>query len=190
MIGKTNISTLYQKFLTKRAIYRFTLFELLVVIALVGAAFGLIAIQVPKALKKERFETTIEQVIAKISLAQELMIDYHTDVDLTFAEQPKGVACHITVNQPLPAKLTSHLSKHQLIEGIDTIAFNEKPSQVIHLLFDATLGATPKGRFFLAAKECKATLILRGFPSKILRGNHEIIKEDNPLYPEEILYTL
>ena len=168
----------------------FTLFEILIVISLIAISFGFTAIQVPKALKKERFETAVEEVIAKISLATELMLDYRMDVVLIFSQKEGELFYDFKLNQPIPPKLNAKLKRNPKIKGIEKIAFDGKPCQTIGLLFDGTLGAISRGGLHLEGNGQEAHLLLRGFPSKIIRGNNDLSKEASPFYPEEILSAL
>jgi len=168
----------------------FTLLEMLIVIVLISTSFSVIAIQIPKALKMERFEVAVEAVIAKITLAQELMLDYRTDVTLTLAQDKRGIRCDFKLDQPMSRKVKAKLKKNLAIRGIETIAFNGEPTPAVDLLFDGTLGATPRGRLLLGSKKHKTTLILQGYPAKILREDDNLAEETHASYPEEILSTL
>lgn len=168
----------------------FTLLEMLIVVVLIAGASSVIAIQIPKALKTERFEAAAEAVIAKINLAQALMLDYHTDVTLILTQDKRGVRCNLKLDQPIPRKVKVKIEKNIEIRGIETLAFNEQPARTIHLLFDATLGTTPRGKLLLESKKQKTTLILQGYPAKVLRKDDNFAEETHALYPEEILSSL
>lgn len=162
----------------------FTLLEILLVIALIGLTFGVLSIQFPKALREESFERGIDQVKAKIALAQELMLNYQTDVVVQFTPSEEGLLCSIKTQTPLSQSLENHVNRHAVIKGIDQVEFGENRETMLY--FDGTLGATPKGKLLLKNKKREAILTLKGFPSLIQRGDH-VVQETPATYPEKIL---
>ncbi len=166
----------------------FTLMEILLVVALIGLTFGAISFQFPKALRKETFEQGVDQVKTRIALAQELMLNYQTDVVLKFSydDEKKGMRCFIQATKPLSDKLKRSVNRNQLIKGIEEVAFEDSGALEVDLHFDGTLGATPRGRLVLKGHNREAILTLKGFPSHILRGDH-VAEESQATYPEEII---
>lgn len=169
----------------------FTLLEILLVVALIGLALGAISIQIPKALSGETFERGVDQVKCRIALAQELMLNYQTDVFLEFEhdEEEKGMRCVIHTGKPLSEKLKNNVNRHSVVKGIEKVEFGEISADNVVLHFDGTLGATPKGVLILKGKNREASLTLKGFPSHILRGDH-VAEESKAAYPEEILSVI
>ncbi|MCH9626854.1 MAG: hypothetical protein S4CHLAM2_04850 [Chlamydiales bacterium] len=159
----------------------FTLLEMLLVIALVGLTLGVVAIQAPKALKGETFESGIDQVKTRIALAEELMLNCQTDVQLTFEpeEQGKGLICKLKTDKPVPSRLTREIERHAHIKGVDRVE-----PRVLH--FDGTLGASPKGTLLIKGGNREVILTLKGFPSHILRGDH-VTEDSQATYPETVL---
>ncbi|MFZ0565744.1 MAG: prepilin-type N-terminal cleavage/methylation domain-containing protein [Chlamydiales bacterium] len=168
----------------------FTLFEMLIVMFLIAICFSALVFQIPKAIKKERFETAVEAVISKITLAQELMLDYSTDVVLILTEREGGIGCRLKAAQPLPKKLKARVEKEQLLSEIEAISFKNRPTKEVELRFDGSLGATPRGKLLLEGKRQKVYLTLRGYPSKILREDYNFAEKREAPYPEEIVSAL
>ncbi len=90
---------------------------MLLVLFLIATALGTIAIQVPKAWKKETFEGGVSRVISKIELAQELMLNSHLDVVLILTLKDKGVDCEIKSQQPVSEAFLRKLNRYKTIEG-------------------------------------------------------------------------
>lgn len=166
----------------------FTLLEIMIVIALIGLTLGIISIQFPKALAGETFERGVDQVKSRIALAQELMLNYQTDVVLKFEydQEKNGMHCFIHTGKPLSEKLERNVNRHCLVKGIEEVEFGKEGADSVSLHFDGTLGATPKGKLTLKGKNKEAVLTLKGFPSHILRGDH-VTEDPEAAYPEEIL---
>ncbi len=162
----------------------FTLIEILLVLALIALTLGVISTQAPKALKGERFERGVDQVKSRIALAQELMLNYQTDVVLYFEPQDEGLLCTIIPAKPISEKLAKSVNRHALIKGIDRADFNGHSIETLE--FDGTIGATPKGKLILKEKNREATLTLKGYPSLIIRGDH-VTEEASADYPETVL---
>lgn len=173
-----------RKSLTK---HPFTLFEMLLVITLVAMALGICALPISKAVKSERFERGVDQVAAKIALAQELMLDFRTDVTLLLEMKQHELCCSIKIERHLPAHLERSINRYNKIKGIEEMAFNHDRRDSIQLQFDGTVGTTPQGELSLSAPQKEAILILHGYPAQIVRGKHEKKKKCEALYPEEIV---
>lgn len=154
-----------------------TLLEILLVIALVGLTFGVIATQLPKALRGEKFERGVDQMKSRIELAQEVMLDYQTDLKLFFESTQKGMVCVIDSERPLPGRVKKAFLRP--IEGIEEIS-----SDVLE--FDGKLGTPPKGKLILKGNNREAILRLKGFPSALVRGG-ENVPDSEADYPEAVL---
>lgn len=172
--------------LIKRSI---TLIELMVVITLITIVLGAVAISIPKALKRGKFERSVEAIIAKITLAQELMLDFHTDVTLTFKQQESALACHLETACPLKSHIEKECNRISLLQGIEQVTFNGIICPEITLHFEGSLGISPKGVLAFTCNEHAVKLPLKGYPTGIKRGEYEI-QTDQADYPEEILSTL
>lgn len=154
----------------------FTLFEMLLVLFLIATALGTIAIQVPKAWKKETFEGGVSRVISKIELAQELMLNSHLDVVLILTLKGKGLDCEIRSQQPVSEAFLRKLNRYKTIEGITEIGFDHERANRIELHFENAIGATREGTLVLGAEGKEQKICLPGFPSRIVRG--EYVKEN------------
>ncbi len=160
-----------------------TLLEIMLVVALISLTFGLIATRVPEALRVERFERGVDQVQTKITLAQELMLDYQTDVLLELEPVEEGLLCRIKAGVPLTAELEKKINRYPLIKGIEAARFENREAR---LFFDGTVGSTPKGYLYLTGRNREAILTLKGFPSQTLRGEYAE-QNSHALYPEAII---
>ncbi len=168
-----------------------TLMEMMIVISLIAVALGGMSLPISKALKSEKFARGVDGVIGKIMLAQEVMLDFHTDVRLILEkdEEGKGVNCHIIANIPLQPQIEKGLNHRPLIAGITEMAFNHERENRIEFSFDGTLGSVPQGTLTLMAPGKEEKIVLPGYPRQIRRGNHVQITSSTP-YPEEIVSAL
>lgn len=170
------------KMRTKLSKRSFTLIEMLIVMTLIAAALGTLSLQVAKALKGGRFESGVDQVMGKLTLAQELMLDFHTDVTVVFTRQTEGIECKLIAGRLLPDAIERAMNRYKLIKGIEEVTFSGEA-----LFFDGTLGTTPHGALSLSSQSSKATLILNGYPARITRGIYCEKEEAYAVYPEEII---
>lgn len=153
-----------------------TLLEILLVIALVGVAFGAVATQLPKALKGEKFERGVDQMKTRIQLAQEVMLDYQTGLRLVFECTERGLVSILESERPLPNRVEHAFSRP--IEGIQEIS-----SKILD--FDGKLGVPPKGKLILKGNNREAILTLKGFPTAVVRGGDDV-PESQADYPEAV----
>lgn len=164
----------------------FTLFELLLVLLLVGLASGAIITGIPRALQLETFETGVQRIISKLTLAQELMLDYQTDICATIQQDDGGISLRLFSHKPLPPAQLKMLNKQEKIRGITYVSFEGKEPP-FSLLFDHTLGTTPKGVLVIKGHSREVVVTLRGYPAQILRGNLKTNHEEEAIYPQEVL---
>lgn len=167
----------------------FTLFELLLVLFLIATALGTIAIQVPKAWKKETFEGGVSRVISKIELAQELMLNTRLDVILVLTVEEKGLKCEIQSQQPISEAFLRKLNRYDTIAGITELGFDHEKANRVELHFESAIGGTRAGTLVLGTEGKEQKICLPGFPSRIVRG--EYVKEDIKKIPlQKILPTI
>ena len=82
----------------------FTLIELVIVIALLTLAGGVIGVKTVGALQEQRFRSEVYLVVERLRLAQELMLIMNCDVTLKFKQLPhnKGIEVQLLTDQKLP----------------------------------------------------------------------------------------
>jgi hypothetical protein len=142
----------------------------MVVMALIAIAVGGISLPISKALKRERFERGVDQVIAKITLAQELMLDFHTDVKLTLKRDNGKWVCDINTDRKLPREQERGVNHYAEIKGVEEITFEGGSGENVEILFSGTLGVISPGTLTLLSQDHKARIVLKGYPSQIKRG--------------------
>jgi len=171
------------KRLNKRA---FTLFEILLVITLMATALGAIGFPALQAMRGEKFERAVDQVIGKLTLAQELMLDFQTDVILRLEQKQNGLKCTFQTHKKLPTHIQKALHQNSTLVGVEQISFDQEIYNTLELHYEGSLGATPQGTLELFAHKKKQIISLKGYPTKITRGEH-VQKSFEAPYPEEIL---
>jgi type II secretory pathway pseudopilin PulG len=171
-----------------------TLIEMMLVMTLIAIGLGTLGFQVAKALKKERFERGVEQVMGKISLAQEVMLDFHTDVTLTLYREGEEIECRLETDLSLPSQIEKGLNRYHTIEGIEEIAFNDEIRRKIILQFEGGVGSTPQGKLTFLGQGDAISIHLKGYPTQIRREQNRGGENGPTLcqadYPEEIFSAL
>ncbi len=163
-----------------------TLIEILIVMVLIGVGLGTLAFPLSKAVKKEKFNKALSQVITEITLAQELMLDLRTDVELILEHENQTVNCKITPLAKLPKNLEASINAYHTIEGIDEMAFEGEVKSRIELHFEGKVGTVTQGALKLKSGDLEKTIHLQGYPKDIKRDT-SVQKIQQATYPEEIL---
>lgn len=143
-----------------------TLLEMVLVMALVSIALGTLAFKIPQALRVEKFESSLQRLLAKLELAEEWVLNYQTDIHLHFEKEKEHLRVVLEPQIPLTSPL-AELNRYSDLEGIHSVSFNKQP--LSSLVYDASIGATPTGELTIQGKNQEATLILKGYPGSIVR---------------------
>lgn len=154
----------------KHSSYRFTLLEMLIVMALIAMTAGLIGFKVADLLEQQRFRTGVDQIVDKLATAQNLMLIFQTDVTVQFEEGAKGEQlCHVDCDYPLSPVLVKLLNQDQVLKGIKRVSFKSKDStgDVSCLKFSSLRSQLPEG-----------TLLLSGYSD---------LHQEGPMYRELVL---
>ncbi len=178
---------LHRKNYPKRSRNAFTLIELLIVIMLIGFTLSGLGFQIPKWIKHETFEKSVARVQSKIALAQEIMVDYGTDVALIFDKGEEGIYCSLNPAPGLPEHLRKVINRDKILKGIDDVSIDEKMRYPLSLHFSASSYKTPQATLTLSGIRT-SSLYLPGYPARITntppsRGRS---MSDEPPYPKEI----
>lgn len=195
---------LLQKFFVIKRKIHFTLIELLIVLAIIALATGVIGFSASKAIQNERFRSGTNLILDKLQLAQNIMLILKTDAYVTFKhdESKRQVLCFIQVEKQLTPALAKIVNLHPEISGICNVTFVDKETNRQHER-DFTLhfisGGTKMSRGYLQLhsgdKTLEQIIYLPGFPhplgsnSKVLKGHVEANQQTNQydeLYPKEI----
>jgi hypothetical protein len=173
--------------LNKRSV---TLLEVLFVMLLLGLISGTIAFPIRKALRGEKFERGVDQIISKMTLAQELMLNFNADVHLALRQKGEEIECLLTVERPLPLKLEREINRHTSIKGIAQMNEDGVPKEAVDLFFSSEFKETPKKELTFQSENKDARILLKGYPYAIKRSKNEETITCYVPYPEEILSSL
>lgn len=160
----------------------------MIVLMLVSIAFLVSAIQLPKALRKESFSSSVEKMVNKLSSAQEVMIDYKADLALVLTFNEQGLTCTFTPKRKVPSSLVKKLNKDPVLPEIGALFWNGQSVSHLELNFSSDEHRYPHGILTLkGASEQK--LFLHGHPGEI--DKHPSVKEQwyetiVSIYPEEV----
>lgn len=163
----------------------FSLLEVLLTLALIAVALSACGFGLSRVLSKQRFEAAVQKVGAAMTLAQELMLDCGMDVSFILIQEEKGVVYAIETQRELPERLRKAVHLRNKVDGIEQIAFDGVFSGKIELLYDASLGTTPKGTLELNNRSFSKKIHLKGYPSRVLGDIDECEKDSQAVYPQE-----
>lgn len=180
----------------------FTLFELLLVILLLGIGMSMTAIQIKKAYDEQQFLSEVEQVRSHLQMVQDLMLVAAADAYVKFGEDSGALCYQVKLqNKTIDNKLFSEIveGKYQLkkIQRIEFEGFAIRGSQEIELqFFSQGLVMTAGKLVFSPSSELKSEesyeIVLAGYPKMIESQRHETFegfrKENTQLaiYPKEL----
>lgn len=157
---------------------------------ILSAVLGAAALPLSKALRTERFERGVDQIITRLAFAQEVMLDFETDVLVTLEREDKEITCSIKTQKVLPPAFEKILNLHKKIQGIDEMSFDNEILNKIEIHFDSSLGTTTKGKLTLHLGNQEEILTLKGHPTQIKRGDYAKILSSEAHYPQEIVSAL
>lgn len=167
----------------KRAL---SLLEILVALSVLSLALGAAAIPLGKMVRSETFHSGVEKLCTKLELAQQVMLDFQTDVEVRIRQEEGALVCTLNPRRPLPEALLAALNLHPKIKGIRSLSYEGQEGGV-HLHYEGVTGAIPKGTLSLLGNREEEVIVLPGYPCRIKKGQ---ICEKNAAsapYPEEIL---
>jgi len=93
------------------------------ILALVG---GLVAININKALKEQRFRSEVSQIVDQMRLAQDLMLILDTDVSLKFFEDEGKIKYFLDFEYPLTKAWLKEIKKPHFTKMMRRIEFNDE----------------------------------------------------------------
>ena len=114
-----------------------TLFELLIVMVIIGLVASVIGIGIHKALVDQRFRSEVSKVVDELRLAQDLMLILGTDVRVVFVENQRrdGIDFWIETETQVQKALQKEISRrHDKLKTIRGAFFEDE------LLKEATIG--------------------------------------------------
>lgn len=116
----------------------FSLLEILISISVISLVFGGIAITVPRVLREEKFNSSVEIAKGKIMLAKELALAYESDCKLHFVKKEKAMECSISSSVPIPSHIMAWINKDSFLPGIEEVVLGKKKVEM--LFFDGREG--------------------------------------------------
>lgn len=182
----------------------FSLLEMLIVMVIIAIAASLVAFKIVDLLKQQRFRTGSELILDKLSIAQNVMLIFSSEVIVTLSKsnQNDNLICTIEVKSGITPALTKIIGNSSEIKGVKFAKFESEgqPSQSlpISLRFNFLSFDLPKGRLWLSAdqkfdKQSDLTRIihLTGYPKPLgfqINPNKEVqnLELSELLYPQEI----
>jgi len=105
-----------------------TLLELMVVMAILSIAAGIVAIGISRALVDQRFRTDVSLIVDELRLAQDLMIVLGTDVHVKFGKNDdgEGIKFWLELETELPSNIKSQLiTKQHVVKTVRVVYFND-----------------------------------------------------------------
>jgi hypothetical protein len=170
------------------AVRRVTLIEVLLVIALVGVAAGFIGMRTLQSLKNQRFESSVDNLVARLSLTQQLMVGWETDLWVDIGPDDEGhYQAMVTCDETPPVGMERFFSEPLALPGVDRIEYQGK--EIARLPFTAwRRDQLCCGTLTLYSERGKrASIALPGYPARITKGTHEESPYEAPPYPQALL---
>lgn len=91
-----------------------TLFELLIVIAILFSIMGVFTFNILKAKQEQQFRFEVDQVVETLRLAQDLMLIFRSNVAVTFLQHANNTMEYfLEIDTPLPQKWDQELERHR-----------------------------------------------------------------------------
>lgn len=174
-----------------------TLLELLIVIGILALISTVVVFNIGKLFQQQRFWTSVEQVIDRLQMAQNLMLILKTEVTVAIQKNDQGkYEISMEVETPLPKLLEENAIRHIVLGGIEEITFDRgngaERLESIQLSFSNLYKRTPEGVLMLRQNQDRQEFIrLYGYSQPILLGNTNGDIEISPnessrLYPQEV----
>ncbi len=185
-----------------------TLIELMIVMALILMISGVVGISAVKSRQRQKFQSSADQVMDKLRLAQDFMLMLKTDVRIKLTKTAKGYHSHVDVDKALPDSLKRVMHLDSDIDGLPLIVFvddqNVKHTGTIDLRFMSGGSSMSRGILYLYPSAENASSIGSGSPRQIvlpgyprpIGGSKEDLKalqmakqesSEGNVYPLEIL---
>lgn len=128
---------------------------------LITISLGALRFSLPTALASQAFEKQVNRVCKKIEFAQELAIDFQTDVWLTLEQKEQGLSVHLKSSAHFPSELQSLVEQELVCDKIKSILSPE----VIH--FKSGLDCCPQQELLFIGKKSRRKVILPGFATPL-----------------------
>lgn len=161
-----------------------TLLELLIVIAIISLASGVVAISINKAIVDQKFRTEVSMVVEELRLAQDLMLILSTDAHVHFESDKKeeGIRYYLELETALPLNIEREiLRKKKPLKTIKGVFFRdelplETKERHVDVKFLSNGAVMSKGIIRLASTDnenppegtLQAFICLSGYPKPIL----------------------
>lgn len=172
-----------------------TLLEMIIVIAILSLASGIVAISINKALADQRFRSEVALVVDELRLAQDLMLILGTDVHVFFQLNKDGTGIDYGID--LETKLSPHVQREvtrkkknlKTIKGVffvDQLTAMERENY-IDLKFLSNGAVMSKGIMRLASTDDESVpkgtlesfICLAGYPKPIMSSETNEEAEQN-----------
>lgn len=177
----------------------FTLLEIIVVLFIISFGAILTGVKINELYREQRFLSETQQVLSRLSMAQDLMLILDTDVLVNVARNPEGkIQVWLEVEKPFEDPWTRIIEKKLTLDAIKSYKFKGDVDQKLPLLF--SLGNMSPGTLSLFEDKRQFHIELAGYPA-LIKGTTEKIKEpigreksqrdkSKVLYPKEVYEKL
>ncbi|MBB64320.1 MAG: hypothetical protein CMO81_04580 [Waddliaceae bacterium] len=106
--------------------FSFTLIEVLVVLALLISVGGVFGVQVQRLMHQQRFYNSVDRLVEKLQLGQELMLLNDRDHELRLTENKRGnLSATFVFDAPIPKVLAPLLERQTELAGIRYLAIHD-----------------------------------------------------------------
>lgn len=170
-----------------------TLLEMVIVIGILAIMATLVTFNIAGMFREQRFRTSVELVLDRMQLAQNVMLILNSDVEIAFDKnEDEQYICTIDVEKPLPKHLAGIVAQSLTLDGIETITFNDSTDEIT-LKYQALKKEIPRGVLIMrSGEDLQANIPIYGYPHPVTLSDQEKLSPDDlqngdaDAYPKEV----
>lgn len=153
----------------------YTLLEILLVLAIVATIGSVLAINVLRAIEQQKFYSSVDVLVDRLQMAQDLMLLMDRDARVSFEQRKEGLYVRVLVDGALPP-LISRMAQGTVLKGIASSQFIQdgnligSPFQLVFLSRGTVMsrGQLRFSSFALTGQSFKAQIDLSGNPQPMI----------------------
>ncbi len=170
--------------------HAFSLIEILLCMTILALLAGTFVINGMQWVKERRFQSDLDHLSERIQLAYDLVLNYDTDVLLTFETNEKGLELSVNPDIDLAPSLKPFIVKKECFSSLRKVTFDSKNAKkaYLYISFFGT-DENPLRLYFYPKNNSfdPICLCLNSFPHLIQRYLKEINTLEKAPYPDEVL---
>src|SRR5262249_31704690 len=144
-------------------------------LSIIALTAPLIGVGIHRALKKERYEAAVRELVTQLSLAQQTMLYADRDVLVELSAGPDGISCRLI--KASVGAMGMPLGPERLLPNIDRLLWNgQLVAGKLLLPFYSSGREMPRGDLVLIRGDEARTIHLSGYPEPIRLAKAESVR--------------